>query len=268
MKKIFAHREKSVALIVFTGLTVLFAWTYALAPFNEKVNALIVNGTTVLSALIVAIILTCITSFFHSEEPLFIVWSAFAVGMWLWAIAEAIWSYLYITVGEIPLFSTADMLWFLGYIALTISIVRQYRLVFFDQVYAIRWAAIGIWMASLFFIETILLVTHSQAPLADFFRYFYVIADSMIGISALYLVYAFRGRALAIPWLTISSFVVTDIIYVNLSASGVYDWVMSGVSIALLADTLYLIAYWIVAWGVLGQYLLLKSSSDHLQAEA
>jgi hypothetical protein len=265
MKKIFKDSERLFVLIVSVFITVLFVWDYALAPFTELTNAIIVNGATVLSALIVALILTRITFYFHPQERPFLVWAAFALGMWLWAIAEGVWGYLYTTVGEVPLFSFADVLWFMGYIALTVSIVRQYRLVFFEQKYTIGWAAIGIWLATLLSIETILLLTHSEAPVVDFFRYFYVIADTMVGLSAGYLVYAFRGRTLAIPWLTISSFVVTDIIYIRLTETGAYDWVMSGVSIALVADTLYLVAYLIVAWGVLGQYILLKTSSDRSQ---
>lgn len=263
MKNILNGREKPAAFIIFTLITALFVWAYALAPFGDLANAIIVNGATVLSALITALILTCITFYFHPEEPPFIIWAAFAVCMWLWTIAEGVWGYLYTTVGEVPVFSFADVLWVMGYFALTISLMRQYRLVFFEQKYTIRWAALGAWLAILLSIETILLVTHSEAPLEDFFRYFYTFADTMVGLAALYLVYAFRGRALATPWLTISSFVVTDIIYLRLTATGVYDWEMSGISIALVADTLYLVAYWIVAWGVLGQYLLLKSSTDH-----
>jgi hypothetical protein len=83
-----------------------------------------------------------------------------------------------------------------------------------------------------------------------------------------YIVYAFRGRALAIPWLMISSFVLSDFIYLHLTNSGMYDYEMSGISIALLADTLYVIAYLLVAWGGLEQYLLLRGSTDQVQAES
>lgn len=265
MKKIYRGREKLIALIVFVLITALFIWDYTLAPFTELANAIIVNGATVFSALIVAFILTRITFYFHSDEPPFLVWAAFAVGMWSWAVAEGVWGYLYTTVGEVPILSFADVLWFIGYIPLTVSIVRQYRLVFPERKNTIRWAAFSAWLVILVSIETMLLITHSEAPLVDFFRYFYVTADVMVGLSAIYLVYAFRGRALGMPWLTISSFVITDIIYIRLTETGAYDWVMSGISIALVADTLYMVAYLIVAWGVLGQYLLLKTSADHSQ---
>jgi len=265
MKNIIKSRERLVTLVIFIGIILIFIWGYAFSPFTDLTNSIIVNGGTVLSALIAVVILTRITLYFHRNEPPFVVWAAFAVCIWLWTFAEAVWGYLYTTVGEVPVFSFADTLWFAGYIALTISFARQYRLVFFDEKYAVGWAAISIWLAILISIETILLVTHSQSPMADFFRYFYVLADTVVGLSAVYLVYAFRGRALAVPWITISAFVITDILYINLTETGAYDWVMSGVSIALVADTLYMIAYLIVAWGLLEQYLLLKGNSSHSQ---
>lgn len=265
MKSFNRNRYRIYAIVVFLFITILYAWTYASSPFSETTNSIILNSTTTLSALIVALILTRITFYFHRGEPPRVIWSTFAICMWLWTIAEGIWGYIYITGGEVPAFSLADVLWILGYFALTVSLARQFQLVFFQK-YTIIWAVLGAWLAILVGIETILLATHSQAPFEDFFRYFYVFADSMVGLSALYLVYAFRGRALAIPWLTISSFVVTDILYIRLTETGVYDYVMSGVSIALLSDTLYVVAYLIVAWGVFEQYLLLRLSTDHSQA--
>jgi len=266
MKGFNVNRYRLSAFILFFLITVLFAWTFAFAPFPETVNSLILNGGTVLSSLIAALILTLIPFYFHQGEPPRVIWTAFAVCMWLWTIAEAVWGYLYMRDGEVPVFSAADIFWLLGYIALTVSISRQFRLVLFSQKKTVAWAALGVWLGGLAIIAVILLVTHSETPLADFFSYFYLMADAMVGLLALYLVYAFRGRALATPWLTISSFVLSDFIYIRLTDSGVYDYVMSGISIALLADTLYVVAYLLVAWGGLQQYLLLRSSSaDHPQ---
>lgn len=253
--------------ILFVLFTALFAWTFAFAPFSETVNLLILNGGTTLSALIAAFIFTRIPFYFHQGEPPRVIWTAYAICMWLWAIAEAIWGYLYTRDGEVPVFSMADVFWLVGYIALTVSITRQFRLVFFSQKNTMAWAALGVWLGGVAVIAAILFATHSETPLADFFTYFYLLADVMIGLLALYLVYAFRGRALATPWLTISSFVISDFIYIRLTNTGAYDYVMSGISIALLADTLYVVAYLLVAWGGLQQYLLLHSSSaDHSQA--
>lgn len=254
-------------LIVLFLMVVCFVWTFAFAPFPETINSLILNGGTTLAALIAALIFTRIPYFFSRAEPPRVIWTYFAVCMWLWTVAEAIWGYLYMRDGEVPVFSVADTFWLLGYFALTVSLGRQFRLIFFSKTNVVIWATIGIWLGVLGGIAVILLIIQSQTPLADFFAYFYLLADAVVGLLAVYIVYAFRGRALAIPWLMISSFVLSDFMYIRLTESGMYDYVMSGVSVALLADTLYVIAYLLVAWGGLEQYLLLWSSADHSQAE-
>jgi len=266
MKGFAKVHYKLTFFISFAIILVLYAWTYAYAPFSESNNAYILNGATTLAASVVAIILTRIVFFFQANERPRLIWVSFAVCAWLWTIAEGYWGYLYTTVGEVPVFSMADVLWLTGYFGLTVSLARQFQLVFFSQKYTVIWAALGVWFAILASVETILLVTHSEMPMEDFFRYFYVFADVAVGLAALYLVVAFRGRTLAIPWLTISSFVVTDILYLRITETGVYDYVMSGISIALLADTLYVAAYLTVAWGVFEQFLLLRQSADHAQA--
>lgn len=261
------HRYKLPILFMFLLMIVFFAWTFAFAPFPEFVNSLILNGGTALSALIAAFIFTLVPFYYQPGEPPRVIWMFFAICIWLWTIAEAIWGYLYMRDGEVAVFSSADLFWMLGYIALTVSLARQFRLIFFTRKNTVILAALGLWAGVLVLIAVILRVTQSEMPLADFFSYFYLLADGIVGLLALYLVYAFRGRALAIPWLTISSFVASDFIYIRLTESGVYDYVMSGISIALLADTLYVIAYLLVAWGGLEQYLLLRASADHSQVK-
>lgn len=258
---------KLLTLVIFLLIVVSFAWTFALAPFSESVNSLILNGGTTITALIGAAIFTLIPYYFQKGEPPRVIWASFALCMWLWTVAEAIWGYLYIRDGEVPVFTVADVFWLLGYIAITVSLARQFKLITFSKTNKVVWISVGVWLGVIAIIEVILYGTQSETRLADFFSYFYLLADAVIGLVALYIVYAFRGRALAIPWLTISSFVLSDFIYIRLTNSGMYDYVMSGVSIALLADTLYVIAYLVVAWGGLEQYLLLRSGADHFQAE-
>lgn len=262
MKRLQLHYYRFPILIIFLLMTISFVWTFAFAPFPEIINSLILNGGTTLSALIAAVIFTLIPSYFDRDEPPRMIWLSFAVSMWLWTVAEAIWGYLYMKNNEVPVFSLADLFWLVGYIALTVALTRQFQLISFSQKDTTR-TALGVWLGLLVVIAAMLLATHSETPLEDFVSYFYLLADGVIGLLAFYLVYAFRGGSLAIPWLAVSSFVISDFIYIRLTDSGVYDYVMSGISIALLADTLYVIAYLLVAWGGLELYLLLRSSADH-----
>jgi len=266
MKQFVKARYRLAVFVLFVCVIALYAWTYAKAPFSEAVNTYIVNGATTVAAGLAAIILTRTVFFFQPGEPPRVIWFAFAICLWLWAIAEGIWGYLYTTLDEVPLFSAADVLWLIGYIALTVSLAQQFLVIYQTQKSTVLWAALGVWFAVIATIETILLATHSSAPIEDFFRYFYVCADTGVGLAALFLVRAFRGRALAIPWLAISCFVITDILYVRLTETGLYDYVMSGISIALLADTLYLAVYLMVAWGAFEQCQLLRQDALRSQA--
>ena len=56
MNRININRYRIPILLVFFLITVLFAWTFAYSPFSEMVNSIILNGGTVLSALIAAVI--------------------------------------------------------------------------------------------------------------------------------------------------------------------------------------------------------------------
>ena len=58
MKSFNVKFYRLTALIFFFLIVVFFAWTFALAPFPEIVNLLILNGATIFSALIAALILT------------------------------------------------------------------------------------------------------------------------------------------------------------------------------------------------------------------
>ena len=259
---------KLISLIIFFLMSMFFAWTFAFAPFTETINSLILNGGTTLSALIAAIIFTLVLFYFDRGEPPRVIWAFFAICMWLWTVAEAIWGYLYVRDGEVSAFSVADVFWLLGYIALTVSLARQFRLITFSKTNTVIWVSVGVWLGVIVIVEAILFITRSETRQADFFLYFYLLGDAAVGLFAVYIVYAFRGRALAIPWLTISAFVLSDFIYIRLAESGMYDYEMSGISIALLADTLYVIAYLLIAWGGLEQYLLLRGSTDHSQPKA
>jgi len=245
----------------------IYVWVYSASPFSELANLIILNGFTALAALLCAIILTLTVRFFSPGEAPRTIWLFFAICLWFWTIAEAYWGYLYTTVGEVPTFSLADVLWLFGYLAFTVSIVQQYRLVTFERKKYIGWIAAGVWLIVLAVTAILVFTTKSITnSVENYVVYFYPVADTTIGLAALYLVYAFRGRTLAGPWLTMFAFTVSDVLYIGLTASGVYDWEMQGITLSLFVDTIYLLAYILVGWGALQQYLLLRSSNEALPA--
>ena len=88
MKNLINNRDRLTIFGLFGLVIFLYAYTYAMAPFAETTNAVIVNGATTLAALTSAIILTRITFYFQRNELPFVIWAAFAVCMWLWTVAE------------------------------------------------------------------------------------------------------------------------------------------------------------------------------------
>jgi len=244
-------------VIAFTMISI-YVWVYVFYPFADLTNLLILDGLTALSSLMCAVLLTLTASFFQRDELPRVIWVYYAACIWLWVLAEMVWGYYNITAGEVPSFTIADVFWFFGYVLFTVSIVRQYRLIYFDKSKWVRATAVIAWIAVLLVTRLITVLIESEMPAQDFILYFYPVADFAIGIAALYLVYKFRGATLALPWLTFLVYVASDSFYVWSTTSGFYDWQLRGFSISLLMDTSYLVTYLIMAWGAMQQYLLLK----------
>ena len=57
MKNLIKDRDRLIALAFFGLIALLYAWTYAVAPFAEITNSIIVNGATTIAALMGAVIL-------------------------------------------------------------------------------------------------------------------------------------------------------------------------------------------------------------------
>ncbi len=267
MNSLIASKKRAIitATIVSIVMIAIYVWVYSAAPFSELLNLLILNSFTALAAFLCAILLSLTTWFFSSGEAPRTIWFFYAICLWLWAFAEAYWGYSYIKIGEVPAFSLADVLWFAGYLVFTVSIVQQYRLVSFERQKHLGCIATGVWIIVLAVTASLAITTESITKnVESYFVYFYPVADTTIGLAALYLVFTFRGRTLAGPWLTMFAFVVSDILYIGLTNSGAYDWEMQGVSLSLFVDTIYLVAYILVGWGALQQYLLLHSGSKDL----
>jgi len=250
-------------LMIFT-----YVWVYIFYPFADLTNLLILDGLTALSSLMCAVLLTRTARFFQRGELPRLIWVCYAACIWLWALAEIVWGYYNITVGEVPSFTIADAFWFFGYVVFTVSIVRQYRLVYFSKSNWIRAIAVIAWFMVLLTTRLITELIESEMPVEDFILYFYPVVDFAIGIAALFLVYKFRGATLALPWLTFLGYVFTDGFYVWATTTGFYDWQLRGFSISLLMDASYLVAYLIMGWGAMQQYLLLKYGPDLPNASA
>lgn len=90
-------------------------------------------------------------------------------------------------------------------------------------------------------------------------NYFYPVADFAIAVVAVYFIISFQRGALTRPWLGLFVFAVADSTYALLYESGMLTFTASTQNtISVLADTIYVAAYLVLAIGLLAHYLLVK----------
>jgi len=246
--------------IVFTALALVgYVWFYHFQPFSDFVNQLALNIITVLCALVCAIILTLISTFYERGEPSRTIWINFSFALWIWTIGEVIWAIYNMTVGDVPIVSLADGFFMLGYVFFTIAITTQFRLVMFDKSKKTIWIAVGVWMLAILLTLAILILTRSQSFSEEFLTYFYPVGDLAIGVSSVILVITFHRGLLSRLWLGLFVFALSDGLYAWAIISGVYVYEPpAGNLITLIIDLTYILAYLAVAWGAFEQYLMLR----------
>lgn len=255
------------ASLLAAGILAAYAYVYRNAPLPGNGNDLVTSGLTIFAAVFAAINATLVYRSYRSEDVPRIIWQNFALGIWMWAIGEAIWYFYYLTAGDVPSPSLSDLAWNAGYVFLTIAFYKQYRLFFRTPSRQARTVALGAWASAL----AVAFLLHSifgRPAGAAFFDYFYPVADLTCGVIALHMLWVFHGGAMVRPWIGIFAFTLSDAAYAWLEQSGLYASASS--SLALAVDLVYIAAYLILAIGFLGQYILvhyeaysLSNSSDH-----
>jgi hypothetical protein len=245
---------------IYAILTVVsYTLIYQFSPFTDSINRALTNVLTIFSALTCALILTLILKFYQPGEPPKRIWFYFAISLWMWTLGEIIWGVYNMTVGEVPDFTLADILWALSYLSFSAAIVSQYRLVFFDTSRRLIWMAAATWVIVLALTSLTLVLAKSESFFGEFLVYFYPFADFALALASLILILTFRQGSLARPWLSLFAFAVSDGFYIWATSTGLYDWsASSGSVITFIADITYVIAYLIMGWGVFQQYLTLR----------
>ncbi len=243
------------AVLIIVSYTLIYLFN----PFADFINRLAINALNIGSALTCALILTVILKFYQPGEPPRRIWLYFSISLWMWTVGELIWAVYNLTIGEVPDFTLADILWTLAYVSFSAAIVSQYRLVFFNTSRRLIWMAVAVWSLVLALTSLTLVLVKSPSFFEDFLSYFYPFADFAMGVAALILVITFRQGSLARPWLSLFAFVFADSLYIWATTSGIYDWSgVGGSFITYITDITYIIAYLIMSWGVFQQYLTLR----------
>ena len=246
-----------LALIVAIAILAGYVYVYEASPFADDWNRFLIAAADPLTALLGAVALTGVVLYYRREDKPFSVWLYFTLGMWVWVLAESVWSYINFTTNQLPAIGLPDALWVGGYVLMGAALHGQYQIVF--QTKIARWKVAAIWGGVLAVTLLVLIIVHSPIDLENFVNYLYPVLDFGLCLASVRLFMTFGAGKLSRPWIGLFVMGISDAVYAWLNATGQYQASSdAGTWLSVFTDSSYVAAYLILAIGFLMQYLLLR----------
>jgi hypothetical protein len=244
----------ALGAMLLVGMYIHF---YQFSTLPAEHNALILNLISLVAPLSSAIFATMVfLSFDRADKPRQ-VWKFMTIFVWVWTVAEFIWTITLMQTDDVPLPSLADAFWLSGFIFLTIALHKQYQIVTKKTVAA--WKILVIWAGVFVLALFVTIVAQVELNVGNYLEYFYAVADFAAGIVAIRIFIAFRGGLMSRPWIGLFVLGLSDALYAWLIASDMYATsAESGDPISMLADTSYMAAYLVLGIGFYATYLTIK----------
>lgn len=249
--------------VVGLVLTLIVAVLYISPVYREagKAVAWFYDLGTVFLAGLATVLMVVMWRTFERGETLWIVWGLLALGMFLWALGEAIWAYYELILDEDPFPSVADVVWTIGYIPLFISFLLRFLSLRTLPTRNQFLIAGGVFLLLLvlgvvFVIAPIITDDEPGDRTEQFLTVLYPIGDLAIAFVALLSVAVLSGGTLSYPWLVLAfGFLVTsvaDLVFVYAEWKEVY---LTGQDVGTnldtaLADVVYYAGYVVIAFAM------------------
>lgn len=248
-----------VAAIVFVAVYTLIYWV---EPFSELWNKISTNMFLVIASSLTASVATLVWLHYDKTDSPRVVWRSFAIGLWLWAVAEFTWGLLNVLYGEVPV-GLPDVFWIVSYFFLLHAMMFQYRILATPTKEESRSRALVALLILVVLYLVIYGVLTSEGGSANKWdaaiNSFYPAADLLLGLIAFWLARNFMGGAFARPWLGLLAFAIADLMYAWLEISGLYSWSINQANLlSTFTDVAYLGAYLILGLGILSHWVFLK----------
>ncbi len=260
-------------LVISVILTALYFYLYQYYPLPDPWNDVYLTYSVVLASIVGAWLATLVMRKFNKDELPHAIWKNFAIGLWMWAIAEVIWSITLTIWKEVPVISLADLPWVAAYVFFGLAIVHQYHLLNDaakkrENIMVAAVVLIVLVVSALITIIYRTLAATEQSWADTFMVVFYPVADLAVAVPALLLASKFGRGSWGRIWAGLLLFVVSDAVYSWLTFTGVYAFsVETGNIWSLISDSLYLVAYLVIAMACLSQYLLLLHGKTERERE-
>lgn len=248
-----------IAAILFVAVYIaIYQWE----PFSDVWNNFFSNLLLAIAATLTATVTTMVWSRYDKTDMPRRIWLYFAIGLWLWVMAEVTWGYLNVTQGEVSE-GIADIFWTAAYIFFAYALFIQYQILAQpsrqDILIRVSLTALGL-LALYFLVYRVLSVgTDPENQFGVAINSFYPVGDLFLAVVAIWLIRHFSGGAFARPWLGLLAFSFTDILYAWIESSGIYAWTVDNADLwTALFDASYLVAYLLLGLGILSQWVFLK----------
>lgn len=264
------HRSTGIALAALGVIGLLYAGPVYRA-FGARFVLWIYDLAIIAVALVAAVLSVQIWRSFSRGEASRNIWAGLALGLGLWVVGEALWSYDQLIGGNsLPDPSAADLVWVIGYIPMIYGLFLRYRS--FKMRPRQPWQIAAVWslvglaaLAGLFVIVPILASGGAGGFLEQAVNLLYPVGDLILAFQALLLVLVLAGGSLSRPWQLIATgllcIAVSDMLYAFSVSQGLYETAPPvGVNLpTFIVNLLYAAAYIMVGLGLYRQARIQKA---------
>ena len=257
-----SEKQAFPALLIGILMLISYALIYWLNPFSQSVNQFLLGSLTLAASAFVSIFSTMIYRLHLPGDAPRPVWRNFAIGFWLWTIAEFFWLWHGLEIGRVS--GTASgltishLFWLTAYIFFSMALYRQHRIIASQGRAHGPWIVALIWALVLIVTWITMILMGEPKELLTFVQYFSGFADLAIGIIGLTMLLAFSGGAMAWPWWGFVGLAISNILYEILDATMMATVAPVAIEILeLLSELTYIGAYLALAYGFYKYYLLL-----------
>jgi hypothetical protein len=258
----------SVVALAAAALLVAYIWIYRAGPFPAWANRAFLNAVNVFLAGFGGWMAALVARYFQPDEPGRWLWVSFSAALWSWALGDIMWGVFNILWEVVPDLSWADLFWGLGYTFFFFAMLRQYELIFPHRRRFLRGMMALLVSGGALLALAVLALFGEIASFENYLASLYPIADLELGVLAIILVMTFHRGWLARPWLGLLVFVISDTLYILTTSLNIYDFSMQADLVSLVVDSMYIIAYMAVGWGVFQHFLFVWLGSQAVLEEA
>ena len=241
---------------------------------DQYATTLINDAASVSCALIATLLFIRVWHTASSKDVSKRIWGLVAIGMVLWLLAESIWGFYEVVLGQaVPYPSVADFFWLLGYTPFYAALVIQYGI--FQASLTQRQRLIIALLTIVFVLAVSLLVFKPiiesfdpETVLENVLNIAYPLFDLILLILTVGIIFAVEHGRFSFTWRLLSLGLIfmslADIMFAYTSTVGTYSPQGGLNAITLLIDTLYYVSYLTLGLGAY-TYRLISESQQALK---